>query len=513
MMKKLQEKVEKIASQIKEEETRDNEKLFINEMKKIGIEKLPYSYSALKQFIDPETMSYHYNGHYKTYVDKLNDALSKKDYGDVELEEIIKSISKYNKTIRNNAGGAFNHALFWKMLSPTEQKCTGAIYERIKKDFHNFLGFKQEFTEKAKKNFGSGWIWLVLTKSGSLKIMTTPNQDNPLMNIVRNGGYPLLGLDLWEHAYYLRYKNKRDDYIKNFFKAINWKFVGKMYNMKLKNKLNESAHVKSVLSEGVSESCSREENEAYRFIFNLNPMVKQIYKKTIQSVLKEVFSDRYYEENEYKDGEMAGVYNLEGEGRSVLNYLNTNIRGFCILVKDINKLLRVKNETPLKFVGVSPREQLNEVQRMCQIIEQFKFRIFSTKSKTFENLISTLSKTEQLGKITEEFTVAKLKEKYGDDNVSLVGKLGSSKDAKEGIDAEIIVDGETKTAQIKPFGSYNLDKDTYTVYNTANVKEYNTDWIVFYNKKFGIFVFDNRNTKIVGGNYTIPSTSLIEIIK
>jgi Fe-Mn family superoxide dismutase len=190
-------------------------------MKKIGIEKLPYSYSALKQFIDPETMSYHYNGHYKTYVDKLNDALSKKDYGDVELEEIIKSIGKYNKTIRNNAGGAFNHALFWKMLSPTEQKCGGDIYNRIKKDFHNFLGFKQEFTEKAKRNFGSGWIWLVLTKSGSLKIMTTPNQDNPLMNLVRNGGYPLLGLDLWEHAYYLRYKNKRDDYVKNFFKAIN----------------------------------------------------------------------------------------------------------------------------------------------------------------------------------------------------------------------------------------------------------------------------------------------------
>ena len=158
-MKKLQEKVEQIANQIKEIDTKENEKLFINEMKKIGIEKLPYSYSALKQFIDPETMSYHYNGHYKTYVDKLNDALSKKDYGDVELEEIIKSIGKYNKTIRNNAGGAFNHALFWKMLSPTEQKCSGEIYNRIKKDFHNFLGFKS-LPKKQKRISGQdGYGW------------------------------------------------------------------------------------------------------------------------------------------------------------------------------------------------------------------------------------------------------------------------------------------------------------------------------------------------------------------
>ncbi|MFN9952141.1 MAG: superoxide dismutase, partial [bacterium] len=184
--------------------------------------------------IDTETMKFHYQKHYKGYVKKLNSALRKKDYGDVELEEIIRSIGKYNKTIRNNAGGAFNHALFWKMLSPTEQKCSGAIYDRIKKDFHNFLGFKQEFTEKAKKYFGSGWIWLILTKSGSLKIMTTQNQDNPLMNIVRNGGYPLLGLDLWEHAYYLKYQNKRDEYITNFWDVVNWKFINELYLSKTK---------------------------------------------------------------------------------------------------------------------------------------------------------------------------------------------------------------------------------------------------------------------------------------
>lgn len=508
-MKKLQEKVEQIANQITKIETRDNEKLFINEMKKIGIEKLPYSYSSLKQFIDPETMSYHYNGHYKTYVDKLNDALGKKDYGDVELEEIIKSIGKYNKTIRNNAGGAFNHALFWKMLSPTEQKCTGEIYERIKKDFHNFLGFKQEFTEKAKKNFGSGWIWLVLNKTGSLKIMTTPNQDNPLMNIVRNGGYPLLGLDLWEHAYYLRYKNKKDDYIKNFFKAINWKFVNKMYNMKIKTKLNESVSTKKILSEGVSESCSKQENEAYRFIFNVNPNVKQIYKTGIQNALKDVFSDRYYEKDEFEKGEMSGVYNLESEGRSVINYLNTNYSGFCILVNDINKLLKNLNETPLLLIGQSPKKQLEEVKRMVEIIDKFKFRIFSTKSKTFQNLISTLGRTNMYGEKTENQSVELLKKAFGSDNVLKIGKLGSSQDMLGGVDAEIIANGKTHTAQIKPFTGYDLLDGKYTIYGTANVKPYKTDWLIFTNKKDEMLVFNNKNTKIIGGNYTFNKEDLI----
>jgi len=209
---------------------------FINEMKKIGIEKLPYAYSALKQFVDPETMDVHYNKHYKGYVKKLNDALSKKKYGDVELEDIIKSISRYDEKIRNNAGGAFNHALFWKMLSPKKQKPSGEIYQKIIKQYGNIKKLKDEFNEVAKDRFGSGWTWLVLTKSNRLKIMSTPNQDNPLMNIIKDGGYPLLGLDVWEHAYYLRYKNKRDEYIKNFWDCVNWEFVNKLYLSKIKNK-------------------------------------------------------------------------------------------------------------------------------------------------------------------------------------------------------------------------------------------------------------------------------------
>lgn len=511
-MRKLHEKVEQIANQIKLIDTKENEKLFITEMKKIGIEKLPYTYSALKQFIDPETMSYHYNGHYKTYVDKLNDALSKKDYGDVELEEIIKSIGKYNKTIRNNAGGAFNHALFWKMLSPTEQKCTGQIYDRIKKDFHNFLGFKQEFTEKAKKNFGSGWIWLILTKSGSLRIMTTPNQDNPLMNVIKNGGYPLLGLDLWEHAYYLRYKNKRDDYVRNFFKAINWKFVNKMYNMKLKTKLDESVKTKQILTEGVSESCSRTDKESYRFIFNVNPQVKKIYKEGIDSILKVVFSDRYYEEGEYHEGQGYGVYDLEGAGRSVINYLNTNFTCFCILVNDINKLLRSQNQPLLQLIGQPPSIQIQEVQRMLSIMEQFKFRIFSTKSNTFKNLLATLGKTSDLGNERESIAIKILKRVYGKENVHHIGGLGVVDDMKAGIDAIIKVDGVNYTAQIKGFGGVELLDDKYIITNTGQVKMYKTKWMIFINAEHRIFIFDNSDTEIVDGNYSFPKSKLLRKI-
>jgi hypothetical protein len=283
--------------------------------------------------------------------------------------------------------------------------------------------------------------------------------------------------------------------------------------MRIKTKLDESFTTKKIISEGVSESCSREQNEAYRFIFNTNTEVKKAYKLGINSILRQVFSDRYYEDNEYGEGEMFGIFDLEGKGRSVLNFLNTNYSGFCILVNDVNKLLKSQDKSPLEFIGQSPKRQMQEVRRLIYIMDQFKLRIFSTESKTFENLMATLSKTGEIGKVTEEFAVAKLKERYGNENVSLVGKLGSSKDANEGIDTEIIVDGKIKTAQIKPFGSYNLEEDTYTLYNTANVKKYSTDWIVFFNKKSGVLVFNNLNIKIVKGNYTIPSTSLIEHIK
>ena len=228
-------------------------KNIINEMKKIGIEKLPYSYSALEKFIDSKTMNIHYNKHYKGYVEKLNKLISKKDMKDMDLEDIIKSISKFEKKVRNNAGGAFNHALFWKMLSPKKQKPSDELIEVINQNFDSFNKFKKEFEEVAQDNFGSGWVWLVLTKTGKLKIMSTPNQDNPLMNIVEKGGYPILGLDLWEHAYYLKYQNKKDDYINNFWNCVNWDFVDNLYKTKIKKKLLESINLKNLLIEQINE--------------------------------------------------------------------------------------------------------------------------------------------------------------------------------------------------------------------------------------------------------------------
>jgi len=233
-------KINLINEQILLTEKQNVRKEFLLEMKKIGIEKLPYPYSAMKQFVDPETMDIHYNKHYKGYVNKLNDALSKKNYKYEDLEDIIKSISKYDTKVRNNAGGAFNHALFWKMLSPTKQIPKGEIFEKITKQYGNIKKLKDQFNEVAKERFGSGWAWLVLTKTNRLKVISTPNQDNPLMNIIKDGGYPLLGLDLWEHAYYLRYRNKRDEYIKKFWNHINWEFVNDLYVSKTKKKLNES---------------------------------------------------------------------------------------------------------------------------------------------------------------------------------------------------------------------------------------------------------------------------------
>ena len=228
-MATINEKIRLLTEQIHIQEREDNKNDLILEMKKIGIDELPYAYSSLKRFIDEKTMNIHYNKHYKGYVKKLNKAIANKKGGDVSLENIVKGISRFNKSVRNNAGGAFNHALFWKMLSPNEQKPFGDVLLKINKDFGSYNNFKKEFEKIATDRFGSGWAWLVLTKNGKLKIMSTANQDNPLMNVVDDGGYPLLGLDLWEHAYYLKYQNKRDEYIKNFWNCVNWDFVNKLF--------------------------------------------------------------------------------------------------------------------------------------------------------------------------------------------------------------------------------------------------------------------------------------------
>ena len=508
-MKTLENKVKLLTENIKKQESK---RTLISEAKKIGIEKLPYSYSALKNFIDSETMDFHYNKHYKGYVKKLNDALSKKEYGDIELEDIIKKIGKYNKTIRNNAGGAFNHALFWKMLSPKEQDCDGPILKKIVSSFGNLKDFKLKFETVAKNRFGSGWVWLVLTNRNTLKVISTPNQDNPLMNIIKNGGYPLLGLDLWEHSYYLKYHNKRDEYIHNFWKCVNWEFVNELFKMKTKTKINENFRLKRILSEGTSERCSRSDVQFYRNLFNTNDFVKKTYRFGVERILSEVFPDHYYKKNEYGENQMQGIYDFEVEGRSVINKMNTNYEVFCVLLNDTNLVMTKLGRPLINFKNKNVGEQYNEAKRLISILDEFKTRIFSLSSGTFENIMTTLDSTNSFGELTEVMVVEILKKEYGEDNVTKIGKLGGSVDALEGVDCEVKIGNEIKTAQIKPYKSYELVDGFYKMLDTGQVNPYNTDWMIFSKKNKDAMIFDNKNIKIVKGNYVIPEINLIKHI-
>ena len=193
--------------------------------------KLPYSYDALEPYIDKQTMEVHHSKHHQTYVDKLNKALENYNE-DKSLNLLLKKGSDLNTAIRNNAGGHFNHSLFWQLLSPNpngEKSIPLAkLNEAINNQFKSFDNFKKEFTEIALKTFGSGWCWLIL-QEGKLKITSTPNQDNPLMNMASENGKPILALDIWEHAYYLKYQNKRADYITNWWNIINWKKAEELF--------------------------------------------------------------------------------------------------------------------------------------------------------------------------------------------------------------------------------------------------------------------------------------------
>ena len=186
--------------------------------------KLPYDYKDLEPHIDEETMTLHYNKHYKGYINKLNDAMGKRSKP--QLRDLVISANKHNDSIRNNAGGAYNHQLLWQMMTPNSKPVNGDIKEAIEKKYKSFDSFKDKFTESALSNFGSGWTWLVL-KGDKLDIINTPNQDNPLM---LNKGKPILGIDIWEHAYYKKYGPDREKYINNYMKVINWDFCNTLLN-------------------------------------------------------------------------------------------------------------------------------------------------------------------------------------------------------------------------------------------------------------------------------------------
>jgi len=191
--------------------------------------KLGYDYDALEPHIDARTMEIHHSKHHQGYTNKLNDALDGDSKGKT-IENILINLDMDNKAVRNNGGGFYNHSLFWQVMNPEGKgRLSGDLKEAIEKKYKSFDAFKDEFSKAAATQFGSGWAWLCVKKGGEVEICSTPNQDNPLMPGIGCGGTPILGLDVWEHAYYLNYQNKRPDYINAFFNVINWNEVETRY--------------------------------------------------------------------------------------------------------------------------------------------------------------------------------------------------------------------------------------------------------------------------------------------
>ena len=196
---------------------------------------LPYAHDALEPHFDTLTMQIHHGKHHNAYVTNLNAALEGTPHEGKSLLELLSTISTLPVAVRNNGGGHFNHSLFWQILSPNGGgEPTGAIGEAIVSTFGSYEKFKEEFTKAATTRFGSGWAWLCVKADKTLCICSSPNQDNPLMDISECPGTPVLGLDVWEHAYYLHYQNRRPDYIAAFYNLINWEEVNRMYTEAIK---------------------------------------------------------------------------------------------------------------------------------------------------------------------------------------------------------------------------------------------------------------------------------------
>ncbi|SHI65717.1 superoxide dismutase, Fe-Mn family [Mesonia phycicola] len=192
--------------------------------------KLQYAFDALEPSIDKETMEIHYGKHHAGYTSKLNAAIEGTDLEGKNIENILMNLDKTNAAVRNNGGGFFNHNLFWESLSPNGGgKPSGDLEQAIEDAYGSFDAFKEAFSKAAAGQFGSGWAWLCVHEGGKVEICSTPNQDNPLMPGIGCGGTPILGLDVWEHAYYLKYQNKRPEYIDAFFNVVDWEEVASKY--------------------------------------------------------------------------------------------------------------------------------------------------------------------------------------------------------------------------------------------------------------------------------------------
>ena len=192
--------------------------------------QLPYDFSALEPHIDAKTMEIHHGKHHNAYVTNLNKAVEGSDLAGKSLDELMKNISSASAAVRNNGGGHYNHSLFWTVIGPNGGgEPSGELAEAINSKFGSFAAFKEEFNKAAATRFGSGWAWLSVDGSGQLQVSSTPNQDNPVMDVAEVQGTPILGLDVWEHAYYLNYQNRRPDYISAFWNVVNWEEVSKRY--------------------------------------------------------------------------------------------------------------------------------------------------------------------------------------------------------------------------------------------------------------------------------------------
>lgn len=192
---------------------------------------LKYQYNDVSAYIDARTMFTHFSKHYVGYLNNLNAAVAGKPQAKLSIENLLKSLDMSNATLRNNAGGYYNHNMYFEVISKNGGgEPTGKLAEAIKRDFGSFDAFKKQFSEAGAKQFGSGWAWLVKDSAGKLKIGSTANQDNPLMPNLSISGEPILAMDVWEHAYYLKYQNRRVDYIDNFFKVVDWNKVSEWYS-------------------------------------------------------------------------------------------------------------------------------------------------------------------------------------------------------------------------------------------------------------------------------------------
>lgn len=548
--KSIENKLNLLTEQILLTEKDSIKETLISEMKKIGIEELPYSYSSLQKFIDSKTMNIHYNKHYKGYVDKLNKALKDKD-GDMELEEIIRSISKFDTKVRNNAGGAFNHALFWKMLSPRKQTPKGEIYKQIKKDFGNIKKMKDEFNEAAKDRFGSGWAWLYLANDGTLKIMSLPNQDNPLMNVVKKGGFPLLGLDVWEHAYYLKYQNKRDEYISKFWNVVNWEFVNDLYLTKTKIDKKKIIKESETIGSGTIKYkyddigfFKKMKTQKYYFnniipiegdIKNLKKVLLQgpegdfefdvndvkftdttasvkkitmdnnypnfipskmdaavitagITSANVKKALEKAYPDNWISDDTNFTPGLRGVYTIGDQTNDPSE--DWSVMNFFDTKEEVKKMIydRYKQDTDS---GVDTTDIVDWMSNLFKNDSEFTTKLVNRQWKSIKN-----------GFGLEKNATVDFIEKLGNKSV-VTYPYGSKMDRWFGIDITI----DEINYQIKPLtGSKKDDEENVYVVYTYGMKDYKSkkkiDKIAFANKK-QILVFDNKDYDVLGSSTAV----------